>query len=163
MARQIDKLSAAKVSKLKRPGRHIDGGGLYLQVTRAGAKSWLFQYTAPNGKVRQMELGSLHTHGLAKARDLAKEARELVWQGIDPIDARDEKKLAARAEQAKHVTFREMAEKYIADRRDTWKAAKHAGQWSASLQLHVFPIIGDLPVTAINQTSCSRSSNRFGR
>ncbi len=156
MARQIDKLSAAKVREIKRVGRHSDGGGLYLQVARADGKrvtkSWLFQYTSPTtGKVRQMGLGPLHTFSLAEAREDARRARQLVKQGIDPIEEQKKKKLATRAEQVKTVTFKEMAEQYLASHRHSWKGSRHAKQWLASFERHVFPIIGGLAVGAIDR------------
>ena len=91
-----DKLSATKVAKVRTPGRYGDGLGLWLQVTHWKTKSnktnvnksWLFQYTALNGKVRQLGLGALHTLSLAEARQRAPAARQLVLDGVDPIDAR---------------------------------------------------------------------------
>jgi hypothetical protein len=58
MARSLQKLSdaVAKSSKLK-PGRHSDGGGLYLNVSETGSRSWLFMWKK-DGKRREMGLGS---------------------------------------------------------------------------------------------------------
>ncbi len=67
MVRQIGRLSALAVSRAKAKGMYPDGGGLYLQVTGAGAKSWLYRYTL-NGRTREMGLGPLHTISLAVAR-----------------------------------------------------------------------------------------------
>jgi hypothetical protein len=38
------KLTSAQIERLRAPGRHACGGGLYLQVTNAGSRSWLFRY-----------------------------------------------------------------------------------------------------------------------
>ena len=38
------RLTALKVERTKMPGMYGDGGGLYLQVTSAGARSWIFRY-----------------------------------------------------------------------------------------------------------------------
>ncbi|MFN4040060.1 MAG: Arm DNA-binding domain-containing protein [Brevundimonas sp.] len=70
------------------PGMYADGGGLYLQVSRSGSKSWIFRY-AMEGREREMGLGPLHTVSLSEARELALEARKLKLRGIDPIDARN--------------------------------------------------------------------------
>lgn len=67
MARKIGRLSAAAVSKVKAKGMYADGGGLYLQVTESGAKSWIFRFML-NGRAREMGLGPVHAIGLADAR-----------------------------------------------------------------------------------------------
>ena len=58
MAKITNKLTPQKIKALNTPGYHLDGAGLYLQVTKAGAKSWVYQYTI-NGKRREMGLGAL--------------------------------------------------------------------------------------------------------
>lgn len=84
MARETNKLSATRVAKLKTPGRYCDGLGLWLQVADGGTKSWLFRYTR-HGRARQMGLGALHTVSLAEARERARQARQIILDGEDPI------------------------------------------------------------------------------
>ena len=55
MSRTINRLSARTVSTADKPGLMADGGGLYLQITPAGAKSWIYRFTM-NGKTRDMGL-----------------------------------------------------------------------------------------------------------
>lgn len=44
-------------------------GGLYLQVTSSGSKSWIFRFRSPfTHKLRDMGLGSLHAVGLPLPR-----------------------------------------------------------------------------------------------
>lgn len=74
-------------SRALKPGRHSDGGGLYLNVKPAGSKSWLFMWVAA-GKRREMGLGAYPEVGLAKARKLAAEHREAIAAGRDPIAER---------------------------------------------------------------------------
>jgi hypothetical protein len=93
MKRQLLRLSAKAVDKMKEPGYYPDGGGLYLQVIESGAKSWLFRF-ALHGHERQMGLGPLHTVTLAEARDKARECRKLLLEKIDPIEARDGERAA---------------------------------------------------------------------
>jgi Arm DNA-binding domain len=66
-----------------------DGGGLYLQVTRGQGgvlnRSWIFRFAGGDGRERKMGLGSLHTIGLADAREKANACRQLRLEGIDPI------------------------------------------------------------------------------
>ncbi len=90
MARQINKLTARTVSTATKPGYHSDGGGLYLQVTKSGSKTWLYRFTN-HGKTREMGLGSLQTVSLANARELATDARKLVAAKNDPIEDRDKR------------------------------------------------------------------------
>ena len=68
MAGGIEKLTALKVARLSKPGRYADGKGLYLQITKALVKSWIFRYER-DGKERYMGLGATHTVSLAEARD----------------------------------------------------------------------------------------------
>ena len=71
------------------PGRHHDGGGLYLQVrvskrTSRVNRSWLLRYMT-NGKAREMGLGAWPTITLAKARQDAGKLR-VQLKGVDRID-----------------------------------------------------------------------------
>ncbi len=75
MARQLHTLSARTVATLTKPGRHSDGGGLYLNITASGARSWVFMWKA-DGKRREMGLSPLRDVPLAKpAKELPKSAR----------------------------------------------------------------------------------------
>ena len=85
MARKAAGLTAQQVKARKAPGMVADGGGLYLQVSPGGAKSWVFRYQIA-GKRRDMGLGSVDDVSLAEARDRARDARKQVKDSIDPID-----------------------------------------------------------------------------
>ncbi|MGA7663225.1 MAG: Arm DNA-binding domain-containing protein, partial [Pseudolabrys sp.] len=92
MARgKIGRLNTSNL-KSKEAGLIADGGNLYLktEVNSGGhvSRSWIFRYQLPGGKVRDMGLGSLHDIGLAMARKLAVENRELKATGVDPIERR---------------------------------------------------------------------------
>lgn len=147
--RESNRLTAIKVSKLSKPGRYADGHGLWLQVSKWGTKSWVLRYMR-GGQARTMGLGPLHTIGLAQARDRARRAREQLLDRVDPINARREKDLAAKAEAAKLVTFREAAERYIKGHQAGWKNPKHGDQWRATLETYAYPTIGDLSVAAVD-------------
>ncbi len=144
----IHRLTATAVAKKGKPGRYADGGGLYLQVSQWGTKSWLFRYML-NGKARQMGFGAIHTLTLAEAREKARQARALLLEGIDPIDARRGQRAAAAAATAILVPFRDAAAQYIAAQRAGWKNAKHGEQWTSTLERYAAPVIGDLPVSAV--------------
>jgi Arm DNA-binding domain len=132
MARTIGKLTALQVARPANAGMYSDGGGLYLQVTPSGAKSWVFRFTLA-GKAREMGLGGLSAVPLVDARSKAAECRALRQGGIDPIQARLEKRQQAAVEAAKAVTFDQAAERYIDAHRSSWRNAKHAAQWKATL------------------------------
>ena len=125
MARALHKLSdaAAKSDRLK-PGRHSDGGGLYLNVSPTGTKSWVFMWTPRGGKRKEMGLGAYPAVSLAKARTKAADCRSAVADGRDPLD---EKKREAEP------TFGECADRYIASIKSEWRNAKHEYQWNQTL------------------------------
>ena len=60
MARPTNKLTAVAVEKLKKIGRHADGGGLYLNISVSGSKSWVFIWAREKRK-REMGLGAFPT------------------------------------------------------------------------------------------------------
>ncbi|MGH7056123.1 MAG: tyrosine-type recombinase/integrase, partial [Stellaceae bacterium] len=148
MARAIARLTAVKVRTAPQ-GMHGDGAGLWLHVNSAGARSWVFRFML-NGRAREMGLGPVHTVGLADARKRAQECRQQVLEGIDPIAARAARRSGARVEAAKAMTFADCAERYIAAHRAGWKNPKHAAQWPATLGTYVYPVLGNLPVQAID-------------
>src|SRR5215472_355093 len=149
MARRIGKLPAVALQKPMKPGMHADGGGLYLQVTASGAKSWIFRFML-HGRAREMGLGPLHTISLAEARERARECRKLRGDGIDPVEVRRAKRAEERLAAATGMTFADCAERYIAAHRAGWRNAKHAAQWPSTLQTYAYPVFGSLPVQAID-------------
>jgi integrase len=149
MARAIHRLKAIQVAKLSTPGLHPDGGGLYLQVSDAGAKSWLFRFMLA-GRARTMGLGSLHTIALAEAREEAARCRKLLREKIDPIEARNAGRSRAALEAAKAITFEQCARAYVQAHRSGWKNAKHAQQWENTLTTYAYPVFGSLPVAGVD-------------
>jgi integrase len=142
------RLTALDVTRLG-VGFHADGDGLYLQVTSAGARSWIYRYTL-NRRTRDLGLGPAKAIPLKLARELAAEARRLRAMGLDPIEHRRQARGAVRLEQAKVTTFRQCAESYIAAHEAGWRNAKHRQQWHDTLAAFVHPIVGALPVQAVD-------------
>jgi integrase len=151
MAKTISKLSAMAVANAKTPGLYGDGGGLYLQVSTNGSKSWIFRFKL-GGRTRYMGLGSLRTISLVKAREVASNCRELRLQGIDPIVQRQGARAAARLDAAKTMTFDECRNAYIAAHQAGWRNAKHRSQWVNTLDTYASPVFGKLAVQAIDVT-----------
>lgn len=126
MARSLQKLTDVKVKSDKwNPGRHSDGGGLYLNVSAVGTKSWLFMWTPAGSKRREMGLGAYPAVSLAKARAKATEYRAAVAEGRDPI--------AERAKEAE-PTFGECADKFLTSMEGSWRNEKHRAQWKMTLE-----------------------------
>jgi integrase len=147
--RETNKLSPAAVRNATDPGLYGDGAGLWLNVGPTGGKSWLLRYML-NGKAREMGLGPLHTISLSEARERARAARHLLLDGVDPLAAKAAEKALRAAEAAKAITFRTAAKGYIEDNKAGWRNAKHAWQWGATLEAHVYPVIGDLAVGSVD-------------
>ncbi|WP_108819918.1 tyrosine-type recombinase/integrase [Pseudovibrio sp. Alg231-02] len=131
-------LSVQKV-KTAKPGRHGDGRGLFLYVKPSGSRSWVLRYQV-QGRRRDLGLGAFPDVTLAMARERAAEARRLIAEGEDPI---------AKKQQAKPKTFKEAALELIESKRSGWKNAKHAAQWSSTLETYVFPKIGQMQVAKV--------------
>lgn len=140
MAREINRLTTRSVASLKRPGRHADGGGLYLVVDKSGAKRWVFLYRLSGGR-REMGLGSAIAVPLAAARTKAAEAREAVASGLDPIASWRRPTTAAK-------TFGDVAEVFLADHEAEWKNAAHRRQWRQTMEDHAADI-WRMPVAAV--------------
>src|SRR4051812_32976720 len=106
--RVSNQLAPNAVKSIVEPGYHLDGRGLYLQVSKAGTKSWVFAYMR-DGRSREMGLGSADDVPLARAREKAAACRQQLADGVDPIDSREAVKEATRLAAARHKTFRECA------------------------------------------------------
>lgn len=137
MAREVNKLSARSVKALSEPGRHADGGGLYLVIDQRGAKRWVFLYRM-NGGRREMGLGSLLAVPLIKAREIAADARAKVAGGVDPIESRSTPPMEVAP--APVITFGDVADQYMADREKTWRNPIHRKQWRQTLQVQAAEI-----------------------
>ena len=149
MTRTMGKLTAKEVEKKTAPGLYGDGGGLTLQITKAGVKSWLYRYMI-KGKAYGMGLGPAHTITLAEARQKAAAARKLVIEGINPLEAKRQRQLDAEMVKARLMTFDQCAYAYIEAHRASWKNAKHADQWTNTITTYVSPLIGSMPVEQID-------------
>lgn len=153
MAKLAKELSALEVSRLKEPKHHAVGGvpGLYLYVNSNGARSWVLRTVVANAR-RHMGLGSYPAVTLAMAREKARQVKEEVDAGVDPILKRDQLLSALKAEQATQKTFEEAAIAYISAHGDAWKNPKHRAQWTSTLETYAYPFIGRLLVRDITQT-----------
>jgi len=151
MARSPGKLTNLIIARAKQRGYLSDGGGLYVQISDGGSKSWVFRFR-DNGRLREMGLGPTHTKSLAEARADATDCRKLRLDGIDPIAERQQGRLRARLEAARAMTFKQCAEAYIDANKAGWKNAKHSAQWTSTLATYAYPVFGELPVQTVDVT-----------
>ena len=131
MGRAIHKLSAREVETLFKPGRHSDGGGLYLSIAKDGRRRWTFMYTW-GGKQTEAGLGSAGKGGasLKEARDKADEGRKFIRAGINPLDE-------WRKPDAEEIpTFGQVADDYLAAHSSGWRNPKHRAQWEMTLKTY---------------------------
>lgn len=154
MARGINKLTAKAVAAIREPGLYGDGGGLWLQVADIGGtgnvtKSWALRYMLA-GRARKMGLGSINTFSLAEARERARQARQQLADGVDPIEARLVARDASRKEAAERITFKDAVDKFLAVHADGWRNEKHRAQWRSTLDRYAIPTFGSRPVKAID-------------
>lgn len=144
-------LTELKIKHAK-PGYWLDGDGLYLQVSPAGAKSWIYRFQL-NGKRREMGLGSLGNVTAKEARRRAAEARAMVHNKVDPLEHRKQQTQAAitlaAGVAAGAITFKKVSLEYIEANRAGW-SAKHVSQWENTLATYAYPVMGDTPVGEID-------------
>src|ERR1700741_4501320 len=124
MAREVNRLNARAVAAITEHGRHADGGGLYLSVSPNGGRRWVFLYRW-HGKPTEIGFGSARDVALARARELARQARSNLAEGKNPKDVRKPSKVA---------TFGECADRMIEAMRPSWRNDKHAAQWVMTLR-----------------------------
>jgi integrase len=137
-------LSAVEVRRLAgKSGYHAVGGvaGLMLAVQPTLSTSWVLRVRI-GGKRRDMGLGSFPEISLARARERAKEDRDLIRQGINPIADRKAKRDALIAAQDGHLTFDRAAKRYLAIKTKEFANGKHAAQWESTIRTYASPIIG---------------------
>lgn len=146
--RTLNKLKPIALSRTMASGYHSDGGGLYLQVTEAGSKSWIFRF-ALAGKRREMGLGPFPDISLAAARQQASAARTLVKTGKDPIAVRDAVRAKERIDAARGVMWGDAVDQFLDAHLGSFRNPKHRQQWRNTLDTYAKPVLGDLAVGTI--------------
>lgn len=150
MPRKARELTALRVRRITRPGLYAVGGvdGLQIQVKESGARSWILRVKVGDRRP-DIGLGGFPDVTLEQARDRAREVRDQIRQGIDPIVARRAAQDALRAAQAKVLTFDQAAKLAHQAKSTEFKNPKHAAQWINTLTTYASPEIGSLPVDAV--------------
>lgn len=155
MPRKLNNALTPLAVKNAKPGRHADGGGLHLLVKESGARSWVYRFML-RGLARDIGLGPASgkdSISLAAARDAATALRLKVKSGVDPLDERQrvaaEALATAQAASIAGITFKAVAESYIAANESSWRNDKHRQQWRNTLTTYVYSVMGDLPVAEV--------------
>jgi integrase len=143
---------AAQCPEGKPYKRHADGGCLYLEVSKAGGKSWRWKYLA-GGKEKRLTLGTYPQLSLANARKARDEARALLESGTDPGEAKQDAKRARLA--ASDLAFEKVARAWWEHWRAN-KAERHAGYVIARLEADAFPAFGEKPVNELTSPAFVR-------
>lgn len=146
-------LTVKGVQALKKPGMHADGAGLYLAVSKTGAKSWILRAAVKGRKTAggnpyrvEIGLGSASLVPLAEAREAAQRYLKAARQGTNPLDLKHRES----------VTFESAARQVYEGLLPTWKNAKHAETWLATVQAHAFPVFGSVPIENVTTADVMR-------
>lgn len=148
-------LSALEVKRLKHSGArgnttYACGGvsGLLLQITPKGGRTWLLRVTV-GGKRREIGLGSFMDVTLSQAKERAREAKDQIRHGIDPIEERRKLKATLDMAQRSGKTFEDATSKYLEAKLESFQNLKHRDQWRNTLQTYAMPQIGAMLVEDI--------------
>lgn len=151
MPKKAKELGPLDVSRLTEPGLHFVGGvaGLALQVSATGARSWILRAMVGT-KRRDIGLGGYPDVTLSGAKKTAREKRDKIKEGIDPVEDARAARSKLIAESVAGILFSEAANKYITAHEAGWKNAKHGQQWRNTLETYAFPFIGKMRVKDID-------------
>ena len=162
MPRKAKELSAVEVRRLEHPGHSHNatfavGGidGLLMQITPTGARSWLLRCVVGD-KRRHIGLGGYPDVTLAGARERAREARDMIRQGIDPVEHRKAVRAALVASQKRGLIFAEAMEKFLVGKLAEFENPKHRKQWRATLDKYAVPAVGNMLVSDVNVSDVQR-------
>ncbi len=155
MPKIAEELTALDVKRLAHPGGKSNalfsvGGvtGLYLQITPKGGRSWVLRIKV-GALRRDIGLGGFPTVTLSQARDKAREARDKIERGIDPVEERKATKAALIAAQRRGLTFADAVDKALAAKLDAFSNPKHRQQWENTLATYATPDLGRMLVQDI--------------
>lgn len=133
-------LTEIKIKSIKpteKTQRFFDGGGLYLEVTKAGSKYWRWKYRI-NGKEKRLAFGVWPEVSLREARDKRDECRAKLRAGEDPGEKKE-----------KGAKFEAIAEAWRKNMGNVWSES-HATTVKGRLKLDVYPYIGERPIANIS-------------
>lgn len=152
MAKAVKALKALDVSRLTTPGQHPVGTvtGLRLSIKPSGSRSWILR-TMVGTKRKDIGLGGYPEITLAAALERARQAKDGIRNGIDPVADRRAKRTAI------DWTFKTCALAYIEAFKPSWKNVKHGQQWENTLATYVYPHFGDKHVRDVDTEDVTKA------
>ena len=141
----MDKLSDMKLRNLSQPGKHFDGGGLYLELSPADGRYWRLKYRFA-GKEKRLAFGVYPEVGLKLARERRAAARAILDRGDDPAATKRDAK--EKAEREAVITFRSVTASWLEHQSGRWTTDTRAAI-RISLETHAFPKLAELPLVSI--------------
>ncbi len=138
-------LTDAQIRNLTKPGKHFDGVGLYLELTKAGGKYWRLKYRF-GGTEKKLAFGVYPEVGLKTARDMTNAARKVLASGRDPGELRKAEKAKVIQETAN--TLEAVSRDWLTHQAARW-AAVTLTRIRASLEADIFPALGSRPIASI--------------
>jgi len=151
MPKKAKELTALEVKRLNRPGRHAVGtvSGLLLVIKDTGTKSWMLRTMIAERRAN-IGLGPYPEITLAKAHEKARDLKEIIRDGIDPIAEKRARRVTLKKKSMQTVSFSEAARQCHKKKALEFTNAKHIDDWISSINRYANPIIGDLPVSKID-------------
>lgn len=157
IAKELSPLEVKRLSFRVDPGtgealeaRYPVGGvsGLLLRITATGSKQWILRVKIGNRRP-DIGLGPYPEISLAQARDKAREVKEKIRNGIDPLEEKRALKRSLLAEQISTLTFQKAMEEYIRMKSKEFRNPRQEKQWTNSLTTYAIPHLGEMPVREI--------------
>ena len=155
MPRVAKELSPLDVKNLRHRGNGRNavfpvGGvsGLMLQITQNGGRTWLLRVMV-GAQRREIGLGGFPDVTLAQARERAREAKDQIRRGIDPVEERKAARSALVAAQGRGLLFKYAVDRCLAAKLDGFKNSKHRDQWRNTLTQYALPVLGGMTVEQI--------------
>lgn len=155
MPKRAKELGPLDVKRLEHPGgKHpiavAVGGvaGLHMQIKPTGAKSWLLR-TVVGEKRRNIGLGAYPDVTLAQARERAREARETIWRGVDPVEERKAARAALTASQRRGLMFADALDRFAKEKTKEFSSERYRKQWRVTIDTYATPVLGKMLVSDI--------------
>ncbi len=149
-----NKLTDAKC-KAAKPGnkdrKEFDGGGLFLWISPKGGKTWRMAMAYRfEGKPKTVTFGPYTEISLAQAREKREEVKTKLREDIDPIESR-------KKDDSDALKFKEASDKYWEGRKDL--SESYLKNATSALETHLFPQLGDKPITNITRETLMEPLN----
>ena len=134
-----------------------DGGGMYLQIQPNGSKYWRMNCRI-NGKQITLSFGLWPDVSLAEARLKQEQSKEKIGKGINPIEEKREQSrlqleemlVKESKEDILKNTFKKVSTEWQKRKTPHW-TEKHAREVLNSLKHHVYPDLGEKPISTITK------------